>query len=214
MKSSPLLYKTAPLSTGESRLHPTLVLLHGRGTDENDLLGLTPYFESRFLIVSVRAPYRFPYGGFTWFNLDESGTIDIDQLLESRNAFLYFLDEIKQKYPVDLSCLCLFGFSMGAMISMMVSLSNPDRFKGVVAHSGMLPQHERLLYRWDDLSAISFFIAHGEYDPVVPVILGRQANQQLIQAGANVLYREYPIQHNIGEESISDAAAWLAKLIS
>jgi phospholipase/carboxylesterase len=213
MESSSLSYKVAPLITNDRGPHPTLVLLHGRGADENDLLSLTSQLDPHLLIVSVRAPSRFPYGGYTWFDLDETGAVNIDQLLNSCDKFFGFLDDFSQKYPVDSRRLFLFGFSMGAMISLTVSLSRPNHFKGIVAHSGLLLQHKRLSYRWDDLDDTSFFIAHGEHDPIVPVELGRQAHQQLVQANANVTYREYPIPHVISEESLSDAATWLKQHI-
>jgi len=213
MESPSLFSKIAPLSTDESGLHPALVFLHGRGTDENDLLELTTYFDPQLLIASVRAPNRFPYGGYTWFDLDESGIVNIDQLIKSRDVFLQWLDDFQQNYPVDSSRLFLFGFSMGAMMSLAISLSNPPRFKGIIAHSGFLPQHERLSYRWNDLGALSFFIAHGEQDPIVPIELARKAHRLLLQVNANIVYREYPIQHTISNESLSDISTWLQQQI-
>ena len=214
MEVSSLFYKVAPLSSNEDGPHPSLILLHGRGTDENDLLGLTSAFDPRLLIVSVRAPYRFPYGGYTWFDLDEQNGVNTDQLIEGHDALLRCLDDIQQKHPVDLKRTFLFGFSMGAMMSLTVSLSNPHRFKGVIAHSGLLPQHDKLQYQWNDLHGISFFIAHGTHDPIVPVALGRKTYQRFMNAKADVVYREYPIEHIISEESLSDAAIWLQQKIS
>ena len=213
MEPSPLFYKAAPLSTNEHGPHPTLILLHGRGTDENDLLGLTPAFDPRMLVVSVRAPYRFPYGGYTWFDLDDQSEGNIDQLLAGRDALLRCVDELQENYPVDSKRIFLFGFSMGAMMSLAVSLSSPGRFKGVVAHSGLLPHSDQLQYQWDDVRGISFFIAHGAHDPIVPIELGRQAYERLHRAHANVLYHEYPLQHTISEESLGDAARWLQQFL-
>jgi phospholipase/carboxylesterase len=102
---------------------------------------------------------------------------------------------------------------MGAMMALTVSLAYPQRFKGVIAHSGMLPKEDTAQYRWDDLNGISFFIAHGTNDPIVPVELGRQAHRRLLDAGAHVEYHEYPIQHTISEDSLSDAAMWLQRNI-
>jgi phospholipase/carboxylesterase len=209
MESPSLFYKTAPLSTNEDGPHPTLILLHGRGTDENDLLGLASSFDPRLLIISIRAPYRFPYGGYTWFELDEQGGVNTDQLIEGCDALIRCLDDIQKKHSVDSKRVFLFGFSMGAMMSLAVSLSQPIRFKGIVAHSGLLPQSDMLKYRWNDLNGISFLIAHGTHDPIVPVELGREAYHRLMDAKADVSYREYPIQHTISEESLNDAAIWL-----
>jgi phospholipase/carboxylesterase len=213
MEPLPLFYKPIPLSIKKPGLHPTLVLLHGRGADENDLLDMAQSFDPRLLNVSVRAPYKFPFGGYTWFDLDDTGTVNIDQLIISRDSIFQCLDDIQHKYPVDPARIFLFGFSMGAMMSLAVSLSNPKRFKGIIAHSGLLPQDERLSYQWDDLADTSFFIAHGQYDLIVPVELGRLVYSRLMDAKANVLFREYSIQHTISEESLSDAATWLQQRI-
>lgn len=213
METSPLFYKVAPLNSRETGPHPTLILLHGRGTDENDLLGLASSFDSRLLVISVRAPYRFPYGGYTWFDLDEQNGVNTDQLVEGCDELIRCLDDVQRKFSVDGEHIFLFGFSMGAMMSLTVSLSNPRRFRGVVAHSGLLPQDGRLKYQWPDVEGTSFFIAHGTHDPVVPVQFGRQAHQLLVDAKANVFYREYPIQHTISEESLRDAATWLQQKI-
>jgi len=215
MESSNLFYKTTPLSSHESGPHPTLVLLHGRGTDENDLLGLTSAFDPRLLIVSIRAPFRFPYGGYTWFDLDEQGVVNNHQLLEGCDAVIRCVDDIQQHHPVDPQRTFLFGFSMGAMMSLSLALSHPHCFKGVVAHSGgLLPQEGILQYQWNDLKSISFFIAHGIQDLIVPVERGRTAHQMLMDAKADVVYHEYPIQHTISEESLNDAAVWLQQKLS
>lgn len=213
MEESTLFYKVAPLNCNVAGLHPTLILLHGRGTDENDLLNLSSSFDPRLLVISVRAPYKFPYGGYTWFDLDEQNGVNPDQLVTGCDALIHCLDDIQNKYSVDLKRTFLFGFSMGAMMSLAVSLSRPNRFKGVIAHSGLLPQKDKLKYRWNDLDGLSFFIAHGTHDPIVPVEMSRKAHQRLVEAKADVLYHEYPIQHTISEESLSDACGWLQRHI-
>ena len=213
MEASSLFYKVAPPRTHNEGPHPALILLHGRGTDENDLLGLTPSFDPRLLVVSIPAPYRFLFGGYTWFDLDEQNGMNTDQLIEGCDALIRCLDDVQQKFSVDSKRFYLFGFSMGAMMSLTVSLFHPNRFKGVVAHSGLLPQDNTLKYRWNDLDGISFFIEHGTHDPIVPVELGRQAHQRLLDAKADVVYREYPIQHTISEESVNDSADWLRQKI-
>ena len=213
MNASLLFYKAVPPRTHNAGPHPILILLHGRGTDENDLLSLTPSFDPRLLVVSIRAPHRFLFGGYTWFDLDEQYGVNTSQLLEGCGALIRCLDDIQVKYPIDVKHIFLFGFSMGAMMSLTASLSHPDRFKGVIAHSGLLPQDTSLNYRWNDLDGISFFIEHGTQDPIVPVELGKQAHRLLLDAKADVVYREYPIQHTISEESLNDAAYWLQQKI-
>ena len=205
--------KTAPLNDDSSKPRPALILLHGRGTDENDLLGLTPYLDPRFLIASVRAPFKYPYGGYTWFDLDEHGSIQPDQLLQSHNAFFEWLDEFQKTYSVDSRRVFLFGFSMGAMMSLVISLSHPLYFKGVIAHSGFLPESNQIPYHWDKVSNLSYYLAHGTHDPIVPIELGRRTHQRFKSANSHVLFREYSIEHTISEESLTDISGWLQQFI-
>ena len=209
MEQSSLFYNVAPLNSSEAPPHPALILLHGRGTDENDLLSLSSSFDPRLLVVGVRAPYQFPFGGYTWFDLDEHNGINKEQLVNGCTALMHSLEEIQQHYPVDRKRIFLLGFSMGAMISLTAALSHPDRFRGIIAHSGLLPEQDKLNYRWDELGRSSFLILHGTDDPVIPVTYGRQAYQQLKDAQADVTYHEYQIPHTISEESLQDASEWL-----
>lgn len=209
MSISPLKYTVAPLSTSQSGPHPTLILLHGRGTDEHDLLGLSPFFDPRLLVVSIRAPIEFPYGGYTWFDLDENGSANIDQVLENSKKFFDWLNDFRHRYPVHPDHIFLFGFSMGAMMSLILSLSSPTEFQGIIAHSGFLFEHERLGYQWSNTTHLSYYLAHGIQDPIVPVALGRQSYQRLKQERVKVVYHEYPIPHTISDESLQDASLWL-----
>jgi phospholipase/carboxylesterase len=205
----PLVYKAAPKPSTQTALHPALVLLHGRGTDENDLLGLSPYFDPRFQIISVRAPMRFPYGGYTWFDLNDLGNVDAGQLTQSYQQVLQVIDELPTKYAIDPANIFLFGFSMGAMMSLVLSLANPKKFHGAVVHSGLLPENVGIDYKWNELNNTSFFIAHGTEDPVVPVGFGKRSNELLSKTQASLVYREYPIGHTISEDSLRDTSEWL-----
>ncbi|HVN48498.1 MAG TPA: alpha/beta fold hydrolase [Bacteroidota bacterium] len=204
-----LFYKAAPKPSTQTELHPALILLHGRGTDENDLLGLASYFDPRFQIISVRAPMQFPYGGYTWFDLNDLGNIDAGQLQQSYRQVLEVIDELPKKYSIDPSNIFLYGFSMGAMMSLVLALAHPEKIRGAVVHSGLLPENAGIDYRWQELQKTSFFIAHGTYDPVVPVELGSRANELLAKTQARLHYKEYPIGHTISEESLNDTAEWL-----
>ena len=82
--------------------YPTLILLHGRGTNEDDLLGLAEYLDDRLLILSARAPFPFAHGGgFTWYEIEEVGKPEPKMFAESYRKLTQFLDDVKQQYPVD-----------------------------------------------------------------------------------------------------------------
>jgi len=208
VKSS-LLCKVAPINAIKSDSFPTLILLHGRGADENDLLSLAPYLDPRLLVLSVRAPFAFPMGGYTWYEILQVGKPEEGQFKESYELLRNFLGDIKKQLPVNPNQVYLLGFSMGSMMSYALALTKPTEIKGVVAHSGYIPEETELHYSWNNLRNSSFLVAHGTFDPVIPVQLGRRAKELLSKTEASLTYKEYPIGHNISEESLHDLAAWL-----
>ncbi len=195
-----------------SDLHPpfpALILLHGRGTNEDDLLGLAPHLDPRLLVVSARAPFQFPYGGWTWYDILEVGSPHPQQFAESYDRIVQLLADVKQHYPVDPQKMFFLGFSMGTVMSYAISLTKPREVAGVVAHSGYIPENTSLTFAWNGLKDTSFFVAHGIDDPVIPIQFGRRASELLTKANANLTYREYPIAHQISEESLKDLSGWL-----
>jgi phospholipase/carboxylesterase len=194
--------------------NPTVIMIHGRGADEEDLIGLADSYDRRLLVLSVRAPFPFPYGGgFTWYDVGSVGTPDPQMFRESYEKLSQFVDEALDSYPVDRSRVYLLGFSMGTVMSYALSLTRPELFRGVVANSGYVPEGTHLVLRWQDLGNLPYFIAHGTDDPVIPVDFARRARQLFRESNAPVTYREYPMGHQISQESILDSSAFLGGLI-
>lgn len=192
-----------PRGPAQSR-PPLLVLLHGRGADEHDLIPITHYLDPRFFLISVRAPMRFAYGGHTWFDIADTGGIDLAEFRTSFETLSTFLDDARGHYPVAPGPIYLFGFSMGAMMALAYTLAAPANVRAVAAHSGYLPTEVHVPYRWNDLGGVSIFQAHGASDPVVPVDLARRSRDLLSRSPAKYRYVEYPIQHQVSEQSIAD----------
>ena len=190
--------------------HPTIIMLHGRGADEEDLLGLSQCFDKRWLILSARAPYPFsPNGGYTWYDVGTVGTPEPAMFRSSYDKLMIFVDEALKTYPVDSKNLFLLGFSMGTVMSYALALTRPRMFRGVMANSGYVPEGTHLAFSWNDLAGLDFFIAHGLHDPVIPIQFGRRARELFGKSKAGVTYKEYPMAHQISEESLSDLGAWL-----
>jgi phospholipase/carboxylesterase len=214
--STTLIHKLRPpVKTGPEK-PPVLVLLHGRGTNEDDLLGLVDYLDPRFFIISARAPYRFQdgYGGYTWYDVQDIGSPVLQQFDESYRKLLQFLTDIKTGYPVDAESVFLLGFSMGSVMSFAAALTVPGLVRGIVAHSGYVPENTNLSFACNRLQGLSAFVAHGIHDPVIPIEYGRRAHELLKQTSADVTYKEYPIPHTISEQSLSDLSDWLQKKLA
>lgn len=194
--------------------HPTIVLLHGMGADEEDLAGLHTALDGRFLFLSVRAPFPFPVGGgFTWYDFDGTGTPHPETFRSSYDRLVGFLQDIRRGYPVDPGRLILFGFSMGTVMAHAVALTHPGLLRGLVANSGYVPERTHLTFRWDLLGDLDLLITHGTEDPVIPVAMGRRTRELYAASPAHMHYREYPMAHSISQESLDDAAAWLVHLL-
>jgi phospholipase/carboxylesterase len=190
---------------------PALILLHGRGADEDDLLGLAEYFDDRLFIISPRAPYAFAHGGGrTWYELEEIGKPDRAMFLESYNKLRSFIPGATGFYGLDPGKVFCCGFSMGSVMALAVALTEPGLLSGVIANSGYLPEDAGIEFRWDAVKGMPFFVAHGIYDPVIPYAYSRRAKELLESHGAEVTHREYDMGHQINEDSLNDMIAWLA----
>jgi phospholipase/carboxylesterase len=125
-----------------------------------------------------------------------------------------FIDEVTQSYGVDPRRLYLMGFSQGAMMSFSVGLRWPDKVAGIVAMSGRLPEQVLAeISQPETLRGMPVFVAHGVYDPVIPVQYGRECRAALEKLPVTLTYREYAMAHEVSPESLSDIAAWLQAVL-
>ena len=174
--------------------------IHGRGADENDLVPLVLSLErADVLLVSPRAPFPFPSGGFTWYDIIEEATPDPKAFGVSLKLLRKFIDEIKAGYPVDPDRLVLVGFSQGTVMAHATALLNPASYLAVAALSGYIPLRSGLSFDLGGLKDRPFFISHGTYDELIPVKFGREAAQFLMQGGS----------HKLQFTDETDALAWM-----
>lgn len=203
-------YKPAPQPSPAGS--PLLILLHGVGSNEDDLFGLAPYFDPRFSIVSARAPFPYVNGGYAWFDVQftpDGILYDEAQAEQSRALLGKFVDEVKSACAA--SKVFLVGFSQGAIMSAGALLRSPELVTGVVLMSGRVPQENGAIDR-EALRGKPALITHGTYDDVLPVEFGREANVLLAGFGLDVTYHEFPVGHQVSEESLEVVDEWLANL--
>lgn len=207
-----LTHKLLPPRTKIPGNPPCLILLHGRGANEDDLLGLAEYLDERLFIISARAPFDFQSGGgYTWYDILDIGRPEPKMFSESYKKLVQFFEDIKKGYAVDPAKVFFCGFSMGTMMSYAIALTHPDAVAGVIANSGYVPEETDLKFHWDKVKRKPFFVAHGTFDPVIPVMFSRRAKALLEQAQAAVWYREYDMGHQITEETLNDMMSWLTQ---
>lgn len=182
-------------------------MLHGRGADEHDLFGIKKYLDPRLTMFSLRAPYEFDWGGYAWFELFDDGTVDEESFLKSKSEILSFISTVQTKQ------LFLLGFSMGAIMSYAIALTQPKLCTGILALSGFAPLQLEREYKLNELDDLHIFISHGTDDPVIPITSARKTKTLLDNSHAHVTYNEYPVGHQIGEQCITDINGWIHRLL-
>lgn len=195
----------------KSSKNKAIVLLHGVGSNEQDLFNLADHLSADFFIVSARAPFSLGPERFAWYNVDFSTgkpVIDAEQELSRREAIIEFIAQIKQKY--SLHEVYLGGYSQGAIMSYSIGLTHPKEVDGVIAFSGrVLEDSQSTVTRNDELHRLKVFVAHGVQDGTLPVHYARQAKAFLQNLGVPLTYYEYNMGHLINSESLKDLDAWL-----
>jgi phospholipase/carboxylesterase len=188
--------------------YPLLVLMHGLGSNEEDLLSLQPFLPPEWGVASLRAPYA--YGpGFAWFGVEAPHHPASQEFLSSIAAVGAWLEEIPARFPqADPSHLVLGGFSQGAVMALSVSFSGQVAVKpaGTCVLSGYLP--EQIVLK---PGPSQVFWGHGTQDNVLPVSLAVKAVAALQPYAAHIDFRQYPMAHEVGERELQDLTQWLAQ---
>lgn len=201
---------------------PLLVLLHGYGGNEEDLFSLAPYLDERCAIVSARGPITLSPGAHAWFRIAFIGgwtetagagapfSVDVAGADESCQLLIQFIEGATRAYDADPQRVFLLGFSQGASMSLRALLTAPDRVAGVAAMSGfLLPTEDLSPAQRAALAGKPVILTHGTDDDIVPIALGRQARDTLSTLPVALTWREYPMRHQITDESLDDVSLWL-----
>lgn len=194
--------------------NPLLLLLHGYGSNEEDLFSFATELPEEYYIISARAPYDMQYGAFAWyainFDADENKFSDHEQAKVSRDLIAGFIDELIQTYPIDAQKVTLVGFSQGAILSYAVALSYPEKVQKVVAMSGYLNlEIVAEDYLKNNFNNLKIFASHGTVDQVIPVEWARKTPAILENLGINITYKEYPIGHGVAPQNFYDFKNWI-----
>jgi phospholipase/carboxylesterase len=194
--------------------NPLLLLLHGYGSNEQDLFSFAAELPEEYYIVSARAPYNLQYGSYAWyainFDTEQNKFSDNDQARISRELIAKFIDELIDKYTIDATNVTLIGFSQGAILSYAVALSHPEKVQRVVAMSGYInPEILEDNYLKNSFSNLKVFASHGTADQVIPVEWGRKAKPFLENLGIKITFKEYPIGHGVSPQNFYDFKNWL-----
>jgi phospholipase/carboxylesterase len=195
-----------------------LVLHHGRGADEHDLLSLGDVLDPqrRLHVATPRAPLTLPgWPGYHWYVVPRVGYPDPDTFHAAYAALAEFHDELWERTGVTPDRTVLGGFSMGSVMSYSLGLGGERPAPaGILAFSGFVPVVEGWEPHLDDRRGTRAFIAHGRNDPIMAVDFARQARALLEAGGLDVEYHESDAAHHIDPAHVPAAVDWLAATLS
>jgi len=194
-----------------------LVLHHGRGTDERDLIGLADLLdpERRLRVVTPRAPLQLPGSpGYHWYQVPRVGYPDRPSFEAARAALAELHDRLWEESGLEPEQTVLAGFSMGAVMSYAMGLgADRPAPAGILAFSGFVPTVEGWEPSLEDRVDTRAFVSHGRNDPVIGVEFAHRARQLLEEGRLDVTYRESELGHQIDPAHLRDGAAWLAEVL-
>jgi phospholipase/carboxylesterase len=211
-----LYHLTRPSTLNENA--PLLIMMHGYGSDENDLFSFASGLPDTLFIISVRAPYPMaPYGNAWYtinFNAERGKWNDKEQAVASRDLIAQFIDEAVENYPVNKDNVTLLGFSQGCILSCAVALNYPEKVKNIVGLSGYI-YHDILPVdlKNKDYSSLDFYCSHGSVDQVIPVDWARQTPTFLKSLNIKNKYSEFPIGHGVAPQNFFEFKKWLTERI-
>ena len=195
-----------------------LLMLHGYGSNEQDLFSFAHELPDNLLIVSARAPLSIAFGGYAWYSIhfeaDDDKFSDIPEAIQARDLLVKFIDELQDTYHFDPKNSFLMGFSQGTILSYALVLSFPEKIRNILALSGYV--NEELILKPVDISLykdLDFFCSHGNVDPVIPVEWARKTPGFLQNLNIKHEYKEYSVGHGVAPQNFIDLKEWINKHI-
>lgn len=205
----PLVYRERPAENADG----LLVLHHGRGTDETDLLGLADALDPdrRLLVVTPQAPLKLPgSSGYHWYLVPRVGYPDHNTFHAARGALADLHDQLWQETGIPAARTVLGGFSMGSVMSYAMGLgADRPAPAGILAFGGFVPVVDDWQPNFEDRRGTRAFIAHGRADPIIDIDFAHRARAQLEAGGLEVEYHESDIGHQIDPAHLRAANEWL-----
>lgn len=194
-----------------------VVLLHGYGSDGNDLIGLAPHWRDLLpgaLFVSPNAPIGTPMGGYQWFPIDWTGDRLASRqtgVIEARPVLEGFLRDLWAQTGITPERTILAGFSQGAMMALHVGTALPEKLMGIIGFSGAFLPPEG--FGGEGLAKPPVCLVHGDVDDVVDPNLSSEANGLLDDAGFDVSYHvSRGVGHGIAPDGLAFAGDFIGRL--
>ena len=211
-----LTFLKRPAATGTARPW-LLVLMHGVGSNEQDLFGLAPHIPPQFAVLSLRAPYTLGPGAFSWFDfaIEPGGgrRIDTAQEAASRAQLAQALQSASQQLGIPPERVVVGGFSQGGIMALSLLLTRPELMgAALVWHSRMLPQVLAHSAPPAALRGKKLWLSHGTHDDVIPLAQAQAIARHVQTLPVELTYREFAGAHELPPDELVATLEWLQAL--
>ncbi len=190
---------------------PCVVMLHGYGSNEEDLFGLSNYFPKNYITISFRAPIILPMGGYAWSNINNSMTNEYSILQEAKYSLKLLHKSLRiliNHYNINEKDISLIGFSQGCILSWALAINSPKLIRRAVTLSGYIVP-ELLNLPTKNVNNLLAYNSHGISDEIIPIEKARRSIDLIKKNNPNVIYKEYDQGHGINNDNLNDLLEWM-----
>ncbi|KIC62733.1 alpha/beta hydrolase [Chryseobacterium taiwanense] len=193
---------------------PLIILMHGVGSNEQNMFSFAHALPDQFLVVSARGPLVLGQNSFAWFQVKftpQGSVINEEQAESSRKEILKFIEDLKNVEDFDENKVFLMGFSQGGIMSYSVALTEPEKIKGIAVMSGrLLPEVKPLFSTENRLKNLKIFVSHGTQDSVLKFQYALDAVDYLQSKGLKPEFHQYQEDHTVNQDMLNDVIKWLS----
>lgn len=208
--SIPLQYKIKHSSSPKEK-KPCLILLHGYGSNEDDLFSFAQHLPNQYTVLSFRAPINLGMGGYAWSNIDNNIKNKYTIIQEAKESLKLIKESIKlsiTSFSLDEKDISLIGFSQGCVLSWAMAINHQTLIRRAITLSGYIVP-ELLEVQTHKISNLLIFNSHGIEDQMIPVQKARESFNLIKNNNPDILYKEYNEGHGINQENFSDFLNWI-----
>lgn len=196
---------------GKAEKNPTIILIHGYGSNAEDLFSFAPYLPKSHTIIALQAPLSMEQGSYAWYPLgmDETGTVtsDVDQAWKVVDLLVENIEALSEKHALDPDDISLFGFSQGAILSWALAFKYPEKVRRIIALSGLIHESVPMEKKPEFLA----YAAHGKEDTVIRIDQAREYLLPLSQKYDEIEYHEFNDGHTVSQENFTALMKWIDK---
>lgn len=201
---------STPKTLLPNTLYPAVFLLHGMGSDPDDIFSLFEPLKEKAILIAFQGP--IPKGpGYAYFEILRIGYPELSSFESILVSLKASIEEALSRYPIDPKQLYMAGFSQGAILSMSMAARYGSLLKGIAALHGYVPAHVSA-EKVADLQDVHVFIGHGQQDPMFNLAVGKANAAFFMDRSPEVTFKTYPSGHWVDEAERNDVLAWFHAL--